>query len=285
MLTGFHAGVSGLYYNEQKLAVTSHNMANVDTGGFRNAYLMFRTREQNPSHQRIDPTIEERLPSSYGVERSGVFHNYEQSGEIKETGNPMDVSIPPELKNAFFAVRRTDPTDPNVYFTRNGQLNIGPQDPTNPNSPSVLYVAGHVALDGGMQPIFVDESQGPLTIGRDGEIKQGEGAVGVLGVHRLDANKDPNTAQSANLQDLVQLGDSLFKVPEQGKNQFYPHPIEVGRAGVHRTVLQGMRERSNVNIFHELVDMMNTTQSFHANRSAMAKQIDGLTKLFQIVQK
>lgn len=284
MLTGFHSGASGIYYNEQKLAVTSHNLANVDTSGFRNSYLMFRTREANDLAKSMDSTIKDRLPDVYGTERSGVFRNYEQTGELKQTGNAMDVAIPNEHSNAFFAVKRTDPLDPNIYYTRNGRLTIGPQDPANPNSPSVLYMAGHIALDGGMQPIPIDSSLGPLEIGIGGEIHQGETVVGELTTFRLDASQDPTAAISADLQELVQLGESLFKVPDQKKQEFHPHPLQVGQAGIDRTVIQGMRERSNVNVFHELVDMMDATKATRANQQAMSRQADSLGKLFQIVR-
>ncbi|MCB1135864.1 MAG: hypothetical protein KDK78_06330 [Chlamydiia bacterium] len=51
-----------------------------------------------------------------------------------------------------------------------------------------------------------------------------------------------------------------------------------------RTVIQGMRERSNVNVFHELVDMMDATKATRANQQAMSRQADSLGKLFQIVR-
>jgi flagellar basal body rod protein FlgG len=232
----------------------------------------------------MDSTIQKRTPDFYGAESHSVQRNYAKPGSLKETGNPLDVAIPTEHQNAFFAVRKTDPFDPNVYYTRNGRLSLGPQDPANPESPTVLYMAGHQALDPNFQPIFVDAGAGELHISPDGQIKQGDDLVGELALFRLDASQDPNVAQDADLQKLTQLGDSLFKAPE-GEDAFFPQQLKVGQAGVQRTVIQGMREQSNVNIFHELVDMMNATKGIQANQVALSKQVDSLSKLFQVVQR
>ena len=218
MLLGFHANVSGMNYNSEKLNVVSNNLSNADTSGFRRSLSVIRTRAEHDLNKWIDPTTKERIPTFYGNERTGVYKIYEDTGRLQETGNSMDVAIPPELQNAFFSVKRNNPNDPTNYFTRNGTLSFGAQDPNNPDSPNVLYLGGHLALDETKQPIEIDPTLGKLTISVDGTVKQGESTVGELPIYRLNKSPDPNTQQGANLQQLHQMGDSLFKRVIRGCN-------------------------------------------------------------------
>lgn len=283
MLLGFHSNVSGMNYNSEKLDVVSNNLSNTNTAGFRRSLSVMRTRAEHEGTKWVDPAARKRLPDFYGTQRTGVYKVYSDTGTIQETGNNMDIAIPPELKNAFFSVQRNN-GDPTTYYTRNGTLSFGPQDVSNPNSPNVLYLGGHLALDDGNQPIEVDPSLGELGISVDGTVRQGQAIVAELPVYRLNKSSDPNVQQSANLQLLNQMGDSLFKIPPDLQQEFHPNRIEIGE-GVNRVLAQGMREGSNVNPISELVYMMEATKSYSSNASAIEKQMNGLEKLFELVRR
>lgn len=284
MLTGFYTNISGLYYNEQKLANVSNNLANVDTTGFRRSMMMLRTREENPSTKWVDSQVKERMPSIYGIQRSGVYNDY-SAGDLRETGSQFDLALPTELKNAFFAVKRLDPADKDIYYTRNGTLSIGPSNPVDPNSEPALYISGHMAVGADGQPITIDPLAGDLNVAVDGTVSQAGRDVAQIPVYRLDKSPDPMTQEPAELQRLQQLGDSLFKVPEDRKQEFFAHQLQVGEGGVQRLTLQGMKEASNVNPMAEMMEMMNATKSYEANTKAVRAQVDGLLKLFQMVRK
>ena len=284
MLTGFFSGISGMLYNQQKLDVTSHNLANVNTTGFRKSNMVLKTRKENDFTRSLDSAAARRYVSNNGIQRMGVFKNFDKTGELRQTGNSMDLGIVPELKNAFLAVRRPGDNSGKVYFTRNGRLSFGPLDPSNPNSPSVLYASGHVVVDVNNQPIQIDPSAGPLNITEDGNIHQDGNQTGEIPVYRLNATADPRSQQSADLAALRQLGDSLLEIPQGMEDQFYPTEIKVGQGGVNRLMKQGSQEASNVNIFHEMMEMMNSTRGASANMNAIRQQIEGLTKLFELVR-
>lgn len=283
MLPGYYSGISGMYYNEQKLGVVANNLSNVNTNGFRHSYLLFRSRGEEEG--RVDRDVRRRSPQHFGMEREGVHRDFSRPGNVVQTGNPLDVAIPSELPNAYIAVRRAGGTDGETYYTRNGTLSFGPLNPTNPNSPTVLHVAGHIALGAGGAPINVDPSDGPIHLGTDGQIFQNNASIGELPIYRLDATANPNERRSADLAALEGLGDSLFKIPPQGRNRFFPHAIQVGQAGINRVLMPGSLERSNVKVFEELQEMILATKGVEANRVALEKQMDGLTKLFQIVRR
>lgn len=281
MLQGYYAGLSSLYYNEEKLATTANNLANVNTTGFRRALLLQRTRQESDDTKKIDSRVKERLPDIYGMERASTIKDFSKTGPLQETANPFDIAIPGNLKNAFFGVQGPDGE---TVYTRNGQLSLAKQDPNNANSPTVLHLSDHIALGEDGQPIPIRPEFGPLEIAGDGTLKQNGSRVGQLPVFRLMDAEDPNNQKAANLQALMPLGDSLFGVPPQVKDKLNALKIEVGQAGVKQTVLQGVKEASNVNIYQELTEMMNATKAADANKNALRIQMDGLSKLFQMLR-
>lgn len=284
MLLGFYSGVSGLVYNEQKQGITSSNLSNLDTAGFRRSLVLMRSRDENPYTKRVHSDVRGRVPSFHGVRRTGVYKIYKDTGSLKSTQDPFDIAIPPELKNAFFSVQRADPNDANTYYTRNGTLSIGLADPSNEESAPVLYLGGHIALDEEGRSIEIDPTGGELQVSPGGVVRQGESVVGELPVYRLDKSPDPSIRQSANLQQLLQMGDSLYKVPEGLEREFNPFRLEAGQNGLQKLMAQGMREESNVSPVEELLHMMEASKGFAANATSITTQAQGLTKLFKIIQ-
>lgn len=283
MLTGFYSGVSGVLYNEQKLDVIAHNTANVDTPGFRRSLLMLRTREAPEDRGSVHNSVAERGPKTYGVQRTGVFQDYDRAGTIRQTDSPFDVAIPSTLKNGFFAVQ--DPSNPaETLYTRNGSMSLGHADPNDPNSPTVLQLSGHIALDASNQPISIDATRGPMTIDVEGKIRQEGEVVGELPVYHFNKSQDPTQQVASNLQMLEQRGESMLAIPEQYRNEFNPLRLKVGEGGVQQLTLQGMKESSNVNMFQQMVEMMSTTKAAEANVTALRTHMESLTKLFELVR-
>jgi flagellar basal body rod protein FlgG len=282
MLLGFYTGASGIYYNDQKLDTVANNLANAQTTGFRRSLLLFRTRQEHEQTKRMDPSARKRNPSFNGIEREGVFKNFE-AGRLESTENPMDLSLDTSLENGFFAVKRTDPNDSEVYYTRNGSLSFGPLDPTNPEGPRALYMSGHLALDDMHQPIPVDPTAGPLSITPEGMLSQHGEVVAELPVFRFNKSSDPTVQVSSELQSLLTLGDSLFKIPPDLRDAFHPQKLEI-QEGMPPLMHQGYREKSNVDTVAELMQMMTTTKAGQANMSAFQSQADGLTKLFNMIR-
>lgn len=282
MLTGFYSGVSGILNNEKRLDVIANNTANVDTSGFRRELFLMRTRENLDLPREVDSAVAARLQKDSGVDNGGIYTDY-KPGKIYQTGNDFDVAIAPELRNAFFSVRRPG-GDNEIYYSRNSTLSLGHLDPKNPASPQVLFLGDNILLDSAQQPISVDASMGPVSIGTDGKIKQNGAAVGEIPLYRLNKSPDTSNQVDANLAGLLQKGNSLLQIPPQYRKEFNPVRINVGDAGGDRLMVQGMREGSNVNVMEQLVDMMSTQKATEANATALKTQVDGLTKFFQMVR-
>lgn len=283
MLTGFYSGISGMLYNEQRLSIVAHNAANADTPGFRRSLMMLRTREAPNNRGGVHSSVAKRTPKTFGVQRTGIFQDHHSVGTVHKTGNNLDLAIPTELPNAFFRVQ--DPQAPDgILYTRNGKISLGPQDPKNPNSQTVLYLSGRAALDPNQQPIPIMPENGALSVDLDGTVRQKGNEVGKLSVVRFNKSNDPTQQQDADLHLLERRGQSMVTIPDQHINQFFPQPLQVGVGNVSRLTLQGMRESSNVNMFNQMAEMMATTQATEANATAIQQHMDSLSKLFEVVR-
>ena len=282
MILGFYTGASGVLYNEQKLGVISNNLANMNGTSFHKAYLMLRSREENPHTKWIDSSVKERLPSTYGIERKGVYPSFEP-GALKATDNPFNVAIAPELRNAFFAVKKTN-GDPKTYYTRNGQISYKLENPNDPNSQAVLHVGGHRLMNAIGESIPIDPSLGPINITPNGTLQQADIDIGEIPIFRMNESPNPTIQRASPLTALIQKGDSLYEIPPKMEELFNPLRIEVGQAGVNHLLHQGSLEGTNVNVMSEYMDMINTTRASEANFSSMRTQGETLTKLFQIVR-
>jgi flagellar basal-body rod protein FlgF len=283
MLTGYYTGVSGIYYNQQRLDATTNNLANVDTTGFKRSIFVEKTRAINSNTNLIDPQVLKRLPKFYGLERSGVFKSFE-TGATELTDNPLDLAIGSNLENAFFSVKTPGSNNGEVFYTRNGTLSIGHEDPSNTKSDTVLYMAGHVLLDDSGSSIPLDPSAGSLSVEGNGTLMQGETSLGFLPVFRFDKKNEDSSLESSNLNQLLSLGNSLFQVPKGLEKEFIPTEIEIEEGKIDSIILQGVKEGSNVSVMTEMMTMMDTSKSIEASTRSLQKQMENLTKLFQEVR-
>lgn len=143
MDSGFYAASAGLRAQTQALEVTAHNLANVNTPGFRGELTTFQSLLVF-SH----PTIQNALnlaTNNFGV-LQGTRLDLEE-GNLTTTGNPLDVGI--EGKG-FFAVR----TERGTRYTRDGSFQISSAgllvttagDPVLGDTGPIRIPAGQVAI-------------------------------------------------------------------------------------------------------------------------------------------
>ncbi len=107
---------SGMLLQERKLAVTTNNLANMDTPSFKKDFVEVSSwytdmGGQIPSLSAENPTNNFVYPMM-----SGIFTDLSQ-GPLRETGNPLDLAIDGE---GFFAVR----TPEGIRFTRKGDFRL-----------------------------------------------------------------------------------------------------------------------------------------------------------------
>jgi flagellar basal-body rod protein FlgF len=147
--SGFYAAAAGLRAQSQALEVAAHNLANVNTPGFRGELTTFQSLLAF-SHVTIQNALN-LATNNFGV-LQGTRLDLEE-GNLSTTGNPLDVGI--EGKG-FFAVQ----TGHGTRYTRNGSFQV--------SSTGLLVTSSGNPVLGATGPIRVPA--GPVAISADGTV-------------------------------------------------------------------------------------------------------------------
>lgn len=151
MLSGFYTAASGMLMNRRALDVSSNNMANQNTPGYRSKRLVGTTFE----NELVRIQGQQKTPIGGGAPISIVSEVQSKfdSTNIKDTGRPYDVAINGE---GLFTVQGAD----GEYLTRNGNFDI--------DKDGYLELRGIGRVLGDNGPIEIKNSQ--FTIGKTGTV-------------------------------------------------------------------------------------------------------------------
>ena len=155
----------------REMTSIAHNLANMNTTGFKKERMMFVDHVQRSNSG--DFIADQRLSFVRDV---ASFRDIEE-GPIKQTGNPLDLAIHGE---GYFAVQ-TGPFSES--YTRNGnfRLDSGGQLVTQQGQP-VLSDAG--------APFFFAPEDSQITIAGDGSVSTENGQLGKLRVVTFENDQD-----------------------------------------------------------------------------------------------
>lgn len=112
MNTIFNTGVSGMVAYQKKMDLTAHNIANVNTPGYKPERADF----ESLIHTDMDVNVETDDLRGHGVRQRGTTLDLGQ-GMLEPTGNPLDFAITGE---GFFAVDNNGV----IEYTRNGSFEM-----------------------------------------------------------------------------------------------------------------------------------------------------------------
>lgn len=203
-------------------AANSHNLANVNTPGFRGDLNQFRAMPV------FGPGYATRVYAMQ--ERPGVDHS---PGTVQSTGRPLDIAL---KGDGWIAVQAADGRE---AYTRAGDLHIG-------SSGLLLTGAGYPVLGNG-GPIAIPPGEN-LEIGLDGTISLrllGQPANALAEVDRIKL-VNPSPSQ------LVKESDGLFRLREG----------TTAPADASVSVIAGSLEGSNVNAVEAMVNMITLSRQF-----------------------
>ncbi len=210
------------------MEVLSHNMANVDTPGFKRVLGVVQARHSESIEQGTDyPGSRSINDVGGGVYLAETRSNF-SPGAFKQTGVATDMAIDGD---GFFVVQEDDRS----YLTRAGNFEL-----TNEGmlvTPSGLTV---VAADGG--PVEIDPRL-PWQLHESGAIEQGGSRINLALV------------KPGSLGDLVPRGRNLFESLAETA------PVEEHR----RRVRGGYVEHANVRPAMEMIELIEASRAFEAN--------------------
>lgn len=239
---------TGLDAQQTRMAVVSHNLANISTNGFKRGRAQFEDLLYQNVRQVGGQTAQNnQLPSGLtlgtGVRSVSTAKLFTQ-GNVIETGNNLDLAI---NGRGFFQVQLPDGT---VSYTRAGAFQINAD--------------GQIVTSNGylLQPeITLPPGAQSVTVGRDGVI-----SVQVAGEDAPQQVGNLQTADFINPAGLQAIGENLFL---ESVASGAPQVGDPGANGLG-LIMQGALESSNVNVVEELVDMIETQRAYEMNSKAIA---------------
>jgi flagellar basal-body rod protein FlgG len=243
MFRALWTSASGMTAQQTNLDVISHNMANVNTVGFKKMRATFQDLVYQTIREPGAPTSPTtRNPSGFqiglGAYVSDTYGIFTQ-GNIFQTGNQLDIAI---QGDGFFKVVLPDGT---IAYTRTGQFRLDAEG-------RIVNSDGY-PLD---PEIAIPVDAISVGIGADGTVSVlRQGATAVEEVGRIELAKFVNPA------GLRRIGNNLFIQTDASGEPVIDNP---GNQGLG-TLLQGYLESSNVNIVEEMVSLIIAQRAFEFN--------------------
>jgi len=239
---------TGLDAQQKRMAVTSNNLSNVNTTGFKRSRAAFEDliyqNDRQPGAQSSQAT---QVPAGTmigtGVRVVGTEKLFTQ-GELVQTNNPLDMAV---QGRGFLQVTMPDGT---VAYTRDGSLHLNSDGQIVTNSGYPLEPA-----------LTVPANAQSLTVGADGTVSvqvPGQAAPAQIGTLQI--------ADFINPAGLEAHGENLLvETAASGAPQ-------TGTPGLNGlgTLAQGSLESSNVNVVEELVNMIETQRAYEMNSKAIS---------------
>lgn len=207
---------------ERANSVTTNNIANANTKGFRAARSVF---DEMVVKTDMDGPLDEM---SYALDR-GTYTSTDE-GAFIETGNALDVAI---QGDGWFSYQMPDG---NTAIGRDGSF-------IRSNLGELQTAAGHPVLDIGGAPIVIPPEAVNLSISADGTISTPEGDV-VAQIGIFEAQDAPTWSRNPG---------GMLEVPE-GSLPLMP--------ALQANVLQGFSEQSNVNPIVEMTRMIGLQRAY-----------------------
>jgi flagellar basal-body rod protein FlgG len=241
------AAKTGLDAQQTRLAVTSNNLANVSTAGFKKGRAVFEDLLYQSVRQVGGATSQDtQAPSGVhlgtGVRVVATEKIYTQ-GNFAQTDNALDLAIE---GRGFFQIQLPDG---NTAYTRDGNFQVNAQG-------QMVTSSGYILQPG----ISIPDGAQTITISRDGVVSVQTAGGPPTQVGQLQLTDFINPA------GLQPLGENLLvETVASG-------PAQTGTPGQNGlgTTLQGFFESSNVNVVEELVNMIETQRAYEMNSKAIS---------------
>ena len=218
MDSGFYAACAGLRAQSQALEVAGHNLANLNTAGFRGQQTTFQSL-MAVSRPTV-PNVLNLATNNFGVLEG--THLDTTAGSLQPTGNPLDVGIE---GSGFFAIW----TARGTRYTRNGSFQVS-------SGGQLVTAAGDLVLG---DPALKDK----------GGISIPAGAVAIAS----DGTLSVNGAVAGSLQ-LVEFAAGTKLTSEGGT--LIAAPEGSAKPAQQSALKQGALEASNVNSISSVVTLI-----------------------------
>lgn len=244
-MNAIYTAASGLRSEQTRLDTIGHNVANVNTVGFKSTRLDFKDTLYTIMKNPEGGTEEVNLRRGTGVMINASNIDFSESS-TQTTDNPLDFAIAGE---GFFVVENQSGER---LYTRAGCFNRSVEQ----DGDYLVNQLGYYVLDDGGARIRLPNSD--ISVSRGGALVADNREFANLAVVGFP-----------NEKGLSPAGDTCFTVTEASGD-----PIDLTEANVR----QGVLENSNVDLAQEMTLMIRTQRAFTLASRALrtADDMDGL---------
>jgi flagellar basal body rod protein FlgG len=228
-MIAFYNGGAGMRAYQEALNVTSHNIANIQTNGYKARRATF----QDLLYGRINTNVEGEHLVGHGVRMEHVDQIMVQAG-FDQTHYQLDFAI---AGDGFFQVNNRG----RLEYTRGGAFDLSMEN----GVPTLVTNDGAYVLDRAGNRIT-------LTQDRDGALST-DGLADRLGVYRFP-----------NQWGLIPQSNARYIVSDNSGAAQLATPATVDEASPLE-VIQGALERSGVDLGGEMIDVIMYQRAFQVN--------------------
>jgi flagellar basal-body rod protein FlgG len=262
MLRALYTAASGMEAQQLNIDTIAHNLANVNTSGFkfRKAQfqdLLYQNIRQAGAANTATTDIPVGLQVGLGTKPVATDIVFTQ-GEMASTNNPLDMVIQGQ---GFFQIRQANGQ---TAYTRNGNFHL--------NRDGNIVTSDGDLLD---PQITIPQDKIGITIGADGTVsvlQAGQNQTQQVGKIELAYFQNPSGLQSA--------GKSLFFPTQSSGDAVTGTPGENGLGSLE----SGYVEQSNVSVVEEMVNMIVSQRAYEANSKVIRTADEMFTQANNVVR-
>jgi flagellar basal-body rod protein FlgG len=262
MIRALYTAASGMNAQQTNIDNVAHNLANVNTTGFKKARVEFEDlvyQEIRAAGASASSTTEAPIGLEVGLGTRAVATSRNFStGNMRSTSAPFDIAIQGE---GFFQVTMPDGS---TAYSRAGNFHLDAQ--------GLLVTNEGYSVE---PQITIPPNATTVSISRDGIVSAviaGQSAAEQLGTLEI--------ANFANEGGLRPLGGNLFAATTASGE------AETGAPGVdgRGTLTQGFLEDSNVSVVEEMVNMIIGQRAYEANSRVVRAADEMLSQVNSLVR-
>jgi flagellar basal-body rod protein FlgG len=262
MIRALYTAASGMSAQQANIDNIAHNLANVNTTGFKKARVDFEdlVYDQTKVPGAATSTTNEApvgLETGLGVRAVATSRDFSR-GNLKASNGPLDLAIEGD---GFFQVQL--PSGETGY-TRSGSLHV--------NGEGNLVTADGYLIE---PQISIPPNATAISVSKDGVVSvalPGQSATQQLGTLELASFQNPAGLRATG-------GNVFVATTASGEPQ-------VGAAGDdgRGTIAQGFLEDSNVSVVEEMVNMILGQRAYEANSKVIKAADEMLSQVNTIVR-
>jgi len=262
MIHALYTAASGMTAQQTNIDNVAHNLANVNTTGFKKSRVEFEDLVYDQAKVAGAPTSTTAeapigLETGLGVRAVGTSRDFAR-GNLKLSNGPLDMAIEGD---GFFQVQTPNGE---IGYTRSGNFHLS-------GDGAIVTTEGYL-----LEPaISVPANATSVTISKQGVVSAlvpGQTSAQQIGTIELATFQNPAGLRAAG-------GNLFMTTTASGEPQ-------VGPAGEESrgTIAQGFLEDSNVSVVEEMVNMILGQRAYEANSRVIKAADEMLSQVNTIVR-